>query len=135
MSAFMVSNNHIEFMLNAAVRYGLSYKNTADHWDRIERSDFDKMNAMGKLLQDENWASVSHRYSDPSGMEEPTFEWHASLRDIDPVRVIKACHCYDYQSCEHPGWEGSIAQQFTARLISAAAGHLEGYDDAEWGIS
>ena len=133
MSAFMVSNNHIQYMLDAAVRYGVTYKNTAGHWDRIERNDFDKM---GKLLQDENWASVSHRYADPSGMEEPTFENSGVTPfEIDPVQVIKACHCYSYQSCEHPGWEGSVAQEFTARLLNAAAGRVEGYDDAEWGIS
>jgi hypothetical protein len=33
--------------------------------------------------------------------------------------VLAAAHSYDYQSCEHPGWESSLAYAWLTKLIAA----------------
>jgi hypothetical protein len=49
--------------------------------------------------------------------------------------VLKAIDCYRYQSCEHPGWASSEAQQFCLALQALAINHLPGYDQAPWDIT
>jgi hypothetical protein len=51
-----------------------------------------------------------------------------------PVQVVKACNCYDYQSNEHPEWEGSFAQALSEMIRGEAIAALPGYDSAAWGI-
>jgi len=51
------------------------------------------------------------------------------------VELIKALHCYEYQSCEHPGWRTSQAHSFCRALERRLIGELPGYDDAPWAIS
>jgi hypothetical protein len=48
---------------------------------------------------------------------------------------LKAISCYEYQSCEHPGWRKSEAHAFCEALRDMAIGCLPGYDDAPWEIN
>ena len=34
---------------------------------------------------------------------------HLAMRRLDLVRLYGVLQCYEYQSCEHPGWESSAA--------------------------
>jgi hypothetical protein len=87
---------------------------------------------------------VSHRYPNESSATLPgpigesfVIESHhmsqAVWPEIDPVQVIKACDCYEYQSCEHDGWADSEACRFITSLRKGAAHALPGYDGADWG--
>jgi hypothetical protein len=40
----------------------------------------------------------------------PTRQSAARCWLFDPVQVLKSCDCYEYQSCEHDGWEDSEAR-------------------------
>lgn len=44
-----------------------------------------------------------------------------------------AIGCYRYQSCEHPGWEGSDVEQWTLRLREALARHPQVDTDSPFG--
>lgn len=97
---------------------------------------------LGQLLWDENVASVSYRYGGesrdtlpgPVGEDYVYVHRGASLAPRpDPVRVLKACDCYEYQSCEHPGWSASEARAALEAIRSAAIHALPGYDAAPWG--
>ncbi len=54
---------------------------------------------------------------------------------LTPVEVLKACSCYEYQSCEHDGWERSEAFRLIEAIRHAAIAALPGYEDADWEIT
>lgn len=83
---------------------------------------------VGAMLLAENRRSVDHRY-DETELEEPYL--FTKLRGIpDPVIVLKAISCYEYQSCEHPEWATSEASRFCVALQAKMIGLLPGYDQA-----
>jgi hypothetical protein len=53
--------------------------------------------------------------------------------DLNPVQVLKSCNCYEYQTCEHPGWKRSQAHTFIETLKATAIRKLAGYEKADWG--
>jgi len=130
MSAFVISDKHINSMLSWANRkmdgisYGgkiYSFKNTED------------LQAMAQAMLNENYRSVNFRYAH-HGHTEP-HEIIFNFEHIhDPVQVIKACHCFNYQCCETSDWEKSFAYIINEYILSHATRCLPGYDDAEWEI-
>jgi len=98
-------------------------------------------------LARENIASVAHRYPHDGDGQRPG---PADMTDLDygvacvqaardrwphydPVQVLKAADCYEYQSCEHPGWPESRAHDVLTCVRKAAISTLPDYDAAEWG--
>ena len=51
----------------------------------------------------------------------------------NPVQVLKAVACLDYQSCEYEGGRDSTARKILNLVEDAAVSALPGYEDAEWG--
>ena len=84
-------------------------------------------------LWNANAKSVAFRYEEPPLLVE-TWDGGA-VGQRDPVQLLKAIHCYEYQSCEPPDWDGSRVEKFCRRLESFAMRDVPGYNDAEWGIS
>lgn len=126
MSAFIVDYNHINYLMNAA----LSRLN-AIHFNGRE-VDKEYAQAIGQMLWDENRRSVDYRYTETS--EQDGYELRRThLHHFDPVQVLMSIKCLEYQSCEHPGWEGSDAQSFLRVLLSHTITSLPGYRDAKWG--
>jgi hypothetical protein len=127
MSAWIVSKRHIDYMVTAIVRAELMNE-TPDE--------------IGRILWRENLASVAYRYPNDKDGERPGPE---GFRDMDteiytwtetpeltPGGVAKTFACYDYQSCEHPGWDGSEAEVVTTKLIEAI-GNIEWPTEVPWG--
>jgi hypothetical protein len=114
-----------------------------DEWHCLYNTDFEKAADVANMLWRENIASVSARYPNESSatLPGPVGEnFTITPNDIStwdcvasPVQVLKSCDCYEYQSCEHPGWKQSEAKQFIDALRREAWHALPGYDDAEWG--
>jgi hypothetical protein len=108
--------------------------------------DYDNADIIGGKLWSENFASVAHRY--PEDVEKGqlpspvhfdaddllTYRFEKIPGDIDPAALIKAVHCYEHQSCEHPGWDESEARLICAALVDVALRVLPGYRDAPWGF-
>jgi hypothetical protein len=120
MSAFTVQKDHIDLLVTAghAVTAG---KFAPEHLAAIA----DKA---GKMLWDENFASVNYRYSESEST--PEYEWAPVLEVMDPrpihwVQVWKAAECYAYQSCEHPQWSDSVAAAYLAALTAHAVSELK----------
>ena len=122
MSAFVCSDQHLNYMLNAYASY--CSRGLTD----------DELLAMGKMLRDENNASVNYRYEGryPEDLGAP-YEQPLRIVSVDPVTTLKLVHCYRYQSCEHDGWEKSQARQWCDSLEAGACSRLPGYEDAPWG--
>ncbi len=122
MSAYQLSPKHIDYLVSAALLWRAAGHDTGD--------------ATARMLETENWRSVSYRYQDAAEMwsaPDPD-RAHRMTLNVKPIQVIKALNCYEYQSCEHPGWEGSEAHKFCRRLMSEAIRRLPGYDECDWSI-
>jgi len=157
MSAFIVGKKHIDYMISAGLKYTkygplrwYQPKSTED----VESGNSDQLgldnilrniheyelteetaDAVGRMLWMENHVSVAYRYGkqmDVTIGEPYRFE---RQRKTDPVVVLKAIACYEYQSCEDPEWETSQAKAFCNALRSVAISNLPGYDAAPWEIT
>jgi hypothetical protein len=116
MSAFVVSKQDIDILVAAQAA-------------RIQCEDKATLTELGRMLWRENVKSVAYRYDMPA---RHASEYAGYLKDIAAYQyepqewnrraVADAVSCYDYQSCEHPGWEMSKAK----RLIEAIETALEG---------
>jgi hypothetical protein len=87
----------------------------------------------GAVLLAENRASVNHRY-DEDEIEAP-YALTEYSGQVDPVAVLSAIACYEYQSCEHPGWKRSEARAFCEALRNKMVRMVPGYDAAPWEIT
>lgn len=159
MSAFVVDEMHIHVMVNA----GLAYPMHGDklRWLVRELTDEEKVQSytrgepwgpgataiygqlrreltsktagfVGAMLWAENVRSVNHRYSEEEWEQPYQFK---TLRGVpNPLAVLKAIACYEYQSCEHEDWEESESYRFCQSLRKAAINKLPGYDEMPWEI-
>lgn len=156
MSAFIVSREHIVYLVNAAMSRRLSRggpmywyweENGESKHDQLGQGDYDKAVEVGNMLWAANVQSIEARYPDCIGHPEnrpgtvgencilESGDLRISWEQPDPVQVLKACHCFAYQSCEYDGWKESQAHAFIKALESRAISALPGYDDAQWEIS
>lgn len=114
MSAFTVDTAHIDTIVNAMRQYaGVPVPTGA------ERN-------IGQMLWDENFASVNYRYRENESA--PVYAPTLTDEPLSPIAVLKALDCYEYQSCEHPGWEESDAR----KLCDAIRGIIF-TDHPDWG--
>lgn len=149
MSAYVVDPAHIDVLLSVAIHgpagvprgrwtapYTYELFGSQGPTGPLHRADAD---LAGRLLLAECIASVSHRYPGdaplPGPMPTPDpeqYEWTDFGRLLAPVEACCAIDGYEYQSCEHPGWQGSGAFYFCHRFRCALIGVMPGYDGAEW---
>lgn len=127
---------------------------TASETYEAKRRELNEATAdrVGAMLWSENARSVSYRYDDesydtipgPCDFDELALAGYryeggrlspSPLHpQVDPVAVLKACDGYEYQSCEHPGWESSEAHAFLDALRRRMIHALPGYDEADWSV-
>jgi hypothetical protein len=150
MSAFIVDRKHIRYLVEAASRFPshriqggrlVWYDGEVRH--DLKLGDHEGQERMGQVLWTENIRSVSYRYQDdtlntlpgPIG-ESYVYGKHHSFPfvDVKAVQTLKACDCYEYQSCEHPEWETSEAKSIIDAIRKVAIHALPGYEDAKWEI-
>jgi hypothetical protein len=82
--------------------------------------------------------SLAARYGDAideAALASYRYETDTRLLTESAVAHIKNIHCYQYQSCEHEGWDASMARQFCTALLASLEHDVPGYDDAPWGFS
>lgn len=127
MSAFMVSKQHIDHMVAAAIKQNL-----------IEPADADET---GRMLWNENLKSLKARYPGDGDGERPgpvdfrdrhvtEYVFTSPGIDLTPGGVAKTVGCYSYQSCEHRGWEASEAFALCQKMVPEKIP----YDDSvPWG--
>ena len=142
MSAWIVNKAHIDAMVTAAQFCGRDY-GSFYYWHERDAHyvTFETEDDVGQMLWSENVASVSYRYNGdtdlpgPIPTPDPTSYEFTRSRPFSPVEMLSAIDCYEYQSCEHPGWKDSQAHAFCQALRHQMIGCLPGYDEAPWGIS
>lgn len=149
MSAFVVNPAHIDVILSTGIN-GPSDPVSRGDWQSPWAAELtgreDKLNRknasrVGAALLRECIESVRYRYPDcglsdlPGPIPTPDpdqYEWTDFGRALTIIEALKAIDCYEYQSCEHPGWSGSAAESFCNRLRSHLIGVLPGYEAAPW---
>ena len=127
MSAWQCSSNHIatltEALMEECPRVRVQGK-TLGEWGA--KPIFD-------LLARENVKSLKARY--PCEPCKPVkFEGAIANTGMTSVEIIKQAHCYNYQSCEHDGWERSASRRLMLLLVDAKASRVLGWKEAPWGI-
>lgn len=155
----MVNKRHIDFLVTAGLRL-VRPPASAMRWlapaeacpethqrapweDEVERRrrelTRETASLVGAMLWAENRRSVDHRYDETELEDCYDFEeYHGASRphgSIDPVHVLSALRCYEYQSCEHPEWEASEAHAFCEALRQLAIRSLHGYSSGPWEIT
>lgn len=51
---------------------------------------------------------------------------------MSAIEACKAIACFEYQSCEHPGWVRSGVRAFCSELRKGLVTCMDGYDAAPW---
>lgn len=142
MSAFMTSDKHRNAMLN--------YLRLTAHRDYNEliiylndrppvflgnwHEDGTWIKA-AKILYDENNRSLKARYQASNGPDFNSLSYVFSRGEkLSAVECLKACDCYDYQSCETENYKKSVAYALVEQTRDCATDHLPGYDKAKWEI-
>lgn len=116
MSAFMMSKVAIDLLASALTVGEIA----------LEHPD-----AVGKALWTEQLASLAYRYPADGSGERPgpiglldehvqAYRFHSvdDITPLSPARLNGLVACYRYQSCEHPAWEGSNSERWTAQLAT-----------------
>ena len=130
MSAFMCDDKHLSALAFYAVRNRLAGESRG--LPRYEQDVLD-------ILWHANRESLEFPYPKSAAemvgaTEPPAFDTSVAVKcNFDPVRVIKAAECVQYQACEYDGFESSDAHRFTKAIIGHAISALPGYDAAPWG--
>lgn len=148
MSAYIVNKSHILFLVQAMTSNTIQQHGLTFRWyhggegKQLNYGEDSNAADIANLLWRENIKSVSARYPNessetlPGPLEHETItarDFRHTFDSINPVQVLKACDCLEYQSCEHDGWIESEAHTILNRLRRDAIHALHGYDDAEWG--
>lgn len=152
MSAFLVSPQHIHLLVSYAKHTGVV--RTDEDAARLARKlaeeniksvEYRYPDMAGRSAQefltfasnDEYVNTCAHPWDDTP---LPDNRWGVKVRRPlyiavrQPVEVIKLAHSYEYQACEHPGWETSDACDFLRLIVKAACRALPGYDEAPWSV-
>lgn len=104
MSAWLVSNAHIDVLVNALAEHGVLAPDA-------------NFRAAGQMLWAENNRSVNYRYSERK--RHPHYTLHTTEAPLDVYAVLQAISCYSYQSCERPDWTDSKAHKLVEALREA----------------
>jgi hypothetical protein len=144
MSAFMVSENHIDAIVLTAL-FGPSEfcKPYKGEWyapyfgNPSKKLDYDNAVELGQLLTDANVESLKARYPRENHDVEPYTIQNLELsrNRYSALAILKLIQCYEYQACEYDGWESSAAAKFCAALTRRLITCLPGYDPLPWSIS
>ena len=124
MSAFIVDDWHINTLAN----YG-NAKRLQVYWKGdCQTHAFTDPQAIAEVLLRENYRSVNYRYEKSDKPHAINFRlFHYTT---DPVQIIKATYCFDYQACESPDYEDSLAFTLIRAIREHAIQAIPGYDDA-----
>ena len=139
MSSYVLGERHISYLVTAATLW--AHQDGLRWGERRLAEVFPE--EIGAALLAENIASVRWNYpgGDPDDLPGPIplptpagYVFRREVSAVDPVQVLKALDCYEYQSDNHPGWPTSAAARFCAALRASATRRLPGYEQAQWEV-
>lgn len=144
MSAWLVSESHIQLLVNAASAGSFGGVRLALDEEALQEGRLEPGEAwvkvtdlpptlLGQTLWEENRDSVAYRYNGREETGDPVTYCAGPTLVADPVTILKQIDVYEYQACEHPHWDESVAKAFCEALRKDVVTRLTGYDAAPWG--
>jgi hypothetical protein len=117
----MCTDAHISALVNATREYRIDLPRgySPEEWFAV--------------LVAENVLSLTSRYGKRDAPKKTTHRYTPGPA-LPAIHVIKLAQSYDYQSCEHDGWETSEAKRWIDNLIAGLVYQLPGYGAAPWAI-
>lgn len=124
MSAFMCSDEYISALVNGAIEYGIDLPRGYDPGEWFA------------ALVAENKVSLTARYGKrgEEGRASPRAHRFTPKIALPALHVIKLAQSYEYQACEHDGWDKSEAKRWIDLLIAGLIFKIPGYGAAPWSI-
>ncbi len=138
MSAFIVDKKHIDAMCKFAQDHNMIFE-----MDGFKFHSAIDLNHIGQILVNQNHASVNFRYSE---FEAPyVYQFSPEIKTkLSTMQIVKACHCYRYQSCETKDFKETVAFKICEKIRETALSHYIAeceyantpqYDAASWEIT
>jgi hypothetical protein len=124
MSAYLVTENHIEYLVDALTNPRNDMITSCNHYAGTTDPQ-----ELGQILWDENARSVNHRYKETESA--PPFTYRRKCYNTDPLQVLASIRCYNYQTCETPDYDETKAGKLIHRLQSAIISRM--IQGKEWG--
>lgn len=121
MSAWICSDKHINAMVTFAAKHDITVYVTQKDGNRTPFYVRQNCQTSAEILKAENVRSVNYRYSETTVL--PPIRY-TPTNGYTAVQIIKACHCYDYQACETPDYEQTIAKQICDSIESEAVRNI-----------
>lgn len=121
MSAFHVSDDHINILLSWARKHNPIVRVGDVRFDLTQSEDYWRV---GAVLRDANNASMYARYGD---QPEDFLPKTVSVAHLEAIDIVSGCDCFDYQACEYDGWKNSGAKDVIDQIRNAASRRVEGY--------
>lgn len=136
MSTFWVPKAHIDALLTAALQWGVTA------WDpdasRLVALDEADATNIGRDLWLRNFDATQREYYEDADEPEPpqlaSYTFERLPGAVDPVVILKAVLCFDYQMSHDPHYQRSDAAEFLQNLHTLAITRLPGYEEAPWAI-
>lgn len=143
MSAFVVSKEHIDLIVHAVLYPPVEDIPTVQSFRadiagivaRNSKHDLGFATNLGRLLIEQNVRSVLYRHrGDYSMIPEYANNYSFTPLPFQPTHaeIMKALHCYEYQSCETPDWDLTPAYAIVERIGWFLSHTLPGYEEAPW---
>lgn len=124
-SSPLLSFDHLDLLATAAVTYRVLAAPPAALLAGVSAAH------AGRLLRQQNLAAVAVRGGTSVAVGDG-YQFRPVTEPLDPVEVLKACHCYEDTCRDDPGWESSIARRLIHSIVRAATQRLPGYSTAPW---
>ena len=124
MSAFLVTNKHINVILTA-------YN---DGLYPGEKLSADELTELGYTLLRENQRSVNYRYGARNRVGRYRYQPVYLPEHNAALAAVKLLHSLRYQSCERPDYEKSAAYKLYIKLLNSITMDLPDYETAPWSV-
>lgn len=136
MSAFILEDDTIDLLVTAGMmgdgeHYTLRLYHAGEFMQYSKYEDADKV---GMILKTANYESVNYRYREST--EVGTYNYRPTTEIggmfISWGQVLKSLNCYEYQSCEHPEWETSLAKGICSAIRNKVCRAIADATETEW---
>lgn len=139
MSAYILQDDTFDLLVTAGL-YGVGidgglrvyHEGNIITYNRYEHADI-----LGTILKTANYDSVNYRYKESTEVEGYRYKsegisQYLGGKVIPWGQVLKSARCYEYQSCETPEWDKSLAKAIVDAITMKVCGFIAEQDNAEW---
>lgn len=130
-SSPLLSPDHLDLLATAAVTYRVLAAPPAAKAAGRGLIGVSAAHA-GRILRQQNLTAATKRAGSSVATVVDRYEFRPVEEPLDPMEVLKACHCFEDVCSGDPGWESSVAHQLIHSVARAAIERLPGYSTAPW---